>query len=153
MLSKTLSATLLAFFLSSGSALAQDQASAATDPVDSLTGLWRTESAVGSSATSAPTGKLMRVNRSSVTGFTTGACSNPTFASSKGQKNVMVTITCLGQKFATAEWSPEKPDFVMWEESDMTVTLRRVATQPAAQPATDSNGGQNGSGSGGDNAQ
>jgi hypothetical protein len=135
MLSKIAPAALLAVLLSSGLATAQD--AAAADPADSLAGLWRTERAVGAAAASAPAGKLMRINRSAITGFTTGACTNPTFASAKTQNTITVTVTCLGQKFATAEWQPKDPDLVMWEEANMTVSLRRVATQPVSGGGAD----------------
>jgi hypothetical protein len=128
MLSRFAPASLLALLLSAGLATAED--AAASDPADSLAGLWRTEHAVGASAASVPAGKLMRINRTAITGFTTGACTNPTFRSSKNQSAITVTITCLGQAFATAEWQAKDPDFVMWEEGSTLVSLRRVATRP-----------------------
>jgi hypothetical protein len=93
------------------------------DPVDRLVGLWHVDKIEGTAPSGVVSGGVLRIDRQTVATLTLGTCSNPGFDEALGA----ITVTCLGQKLALAEWNPERPGSLRWSEGDLHAQLRRIS--------------------------
>jgi hypothetical protein len=124
------------------------------DPVAALQGLWRVDKIDGSAGNDSLMGRMFRIDSAAIASMTAGTCSNPGFtaaADPTDPNKQTVTVTCVGQTFATAAWDATDPDTVNWSEPNLQVVLHRVASaatlKPAADGGADSGGGNNNSNS------
>jgi hypothetical protein len=107
------------------------------DPVDRLVGLWHVDKIEGAAPSGVVSGGVLRIDRQTVATLTLGTCSNPSFDEALGA----ITVTCLGQKLASAEWNPERPGSLRWSEGDLHAQLSRISGTEAIDsppPAADS---------------
>jgi hypothetical protein len=112
-----------------GLAVAQEQVGpedltrSTADPVEKLVGLWRVDSIDERLSSDALKGRVLRIDRQSVTTLTLGTCTNPSFVEQLGS----ITVNCLGQGLATVAWNPEVPGTIEWSERDLRFVLRRIS--------------------------
>lgn len=107
------------------------------DPVEKLVGVWRVDKIDGSAPSDSLQGRVLRLDRQSVATLTLGTCTNPSFAEQLGS----ITVACLGQSLATAEWNPQEPGTLRWSEGSFQAVLHRLSgtealdSPPAAEDA------------------
>jgi len=125
------------------------------DAVAALQGLWRVDKVDGSAGNDGLMGRMFRIDSAAITSMTAGTCSNPGFTAAPDSTNAnkqTVTVTCVGQTFATAAWDATDPDTVDWSEPNLQVVLHRVASAATLKSGADGgNGADNNSSGNGDN--
>ncbi len=132
----------LLFMGAPGLAPAQDEVGpkdltrSTSDPVEKLVGLWRVETIEGAAPANVVSGQVLKIDRQSVATFTLGTCSNPSFDEQLGS----ITVSCLGQKLASAAWDPQAPGRLQWSEGNIQAVLSRISGTEALDappPAAD----------------
>ena len=130
----------------------QDLSRAAADPVDKITGVWRVDRLDGTVPSDALQGRVLKVDRQSVTTLISGSCTSPSFAQQLGE----ITITCLGQALANARWDPQAPGRLQWSEGSLAAVLSRISgtealkSPPAAAAAEGEGASESGASEGED---
>jgi len=117
----------------------QDLSRANADPIGKLEGLWQVDRVDGRAPSDTLRGRVLRIDRQSVTTLTLGTCINPSFAEQLGS----ISVACLGQTLASASWDPGKPGTIQWSEGDLRAVLHRLSGTEALQavPAEDEGAG------------
>jgi hypothetical protein len=112
------------------------------DPVEKLVGVWRVDKIDGGAPSDSLQGRVLRIDRQSAATLTLGTCTNPSFAEQLGS----ITVACLGQSLATAEWNPQEPGTLQWSEGSFQAVLHRLSgtealdSPPAAEDAAPEEG-------------
>lgn len=113
----------------------QDLTRSTADPIDKLAGLWRVDRIEGGAPSGPWQGRVLRIDRQSVTTLTLGTCTNPGFREQLGA----IAVACLGQSLATAAWNPQAPGVLQWSEGNLQAVLRRISgTEALDSPPAES---------------
>lgn len=110
-------------------ALAQDQVGpddltrTTMNPIEKLVGVWQVAKIEGGAASDSLQGHVLRIDRQSVATLTLGTCTNPSFVEQLGS----ITVSCLGQSLASAEWNPQHPGTLQWSEGGLHAVLHRIS--------------------------
>ena len=107
----------------------KDLTRSTADPVDKLVGVWRVDRIDGSTPSDSLQGRILRIDRQSVTTLTLGSCTNPSFTQQLGS----ITVTCLGQSLASAAWDPQEPGTIQWSEGSFQAVLHRISGTEALE--------------------
>lgn len=129
--------------------LAQAQDAPPADPMQVVQGIWRVDRVEGNAATDAVMGSIIKVERQAIASFANGTCSSPGFTPTRDPsdpKQQGVDITCLGQVMVAARWNTDDPGTMAWSERDLELTLHRVTSASAPQPAQTDQSPQGGDG-------
>ena len=118
--------------------LAALEPAANDDPVAWLEGLWQVDSLIGvadatinESAAKAFVGRLVRLQRSAVSGLSGDSCASPDFRVLAGDVAVArIEVGCLGNILVELSWTVgTAAQTVTWTERGASFSLKRVATE------------------------